>query len=84
MAFTLMLNRPRMDNRDCIRGWEWVALSEFGAFEHEPYAEVLAVRLEKEWCLELGDGESIHVWKDGKPKPARALPVIDDDWEIPF
>jgi len=82
MSYTLMIQQPVFDNRDCIRGTTTRALPEFGAFETEAFAFYKAAMIHDAWCLDLGDGDNIQVWKDGKRVVcARAALFFD---ECPF
>ena len=78
MAFTLKIQRPIFDNRDCIRGTTTRPLNEFGSFETEAFAFRKAEMIHDDWCLELGDGDNVQVWKDGK-RVMRAYPMVTAD-----
>lgn len=63
--YTLAIQSPIFDNRDCIRGTRTTQLREFGAFETLAWAFRKADQLHDEWSLDLGDGANIQVWSDG-------------------
>lgn len=85
MAFTLKIQSPIFDNRDCIRGTRTHTLTEFGSFETEAFAFRKAVMVHDDWHLDLGDGANVQVWKDGE-RVVRARPMVTDDGEsdLPF
>jgi hypothetical protein len=83
--YTLAIQSPIFDNRDCIRGTRTTILREFGAFETLAWAFRKADRLHDEWKLDLGDGDNVQVWQDGKRvQRPRAEWAKDDDFELPF
>jgi hypothetical protein len=85
MAFTLAIQQPIFDNRDCIRGTTTRPLTEFGSFETLAFAWKKADMVHREWRLDLGDGDNIQVWENGK----RSMPPIlsmtaDGELDLPF
>ncbi|KKI36000.1 hypothetical protein VI03_24765 [Burkholderia vietnamiensis] len=66
MAYTLKIQSPVFDNRDCIRGTRTRSLPEFGSFETVAFAFKKADLLHDQWHLELGDGDNIQVWENGQ------------------
>lgn len=84
--YTLAIQSPIFDNRDCIRGTRTTQLREFGAFETLAWAFRKADQLYHAWSLELGDGDNIQVWRDGArvTRPLAAWASSDDDFDLPF
>jgi hypothetical protein len=88
MAFTLKLQYPIFDDRDCIRGSRTEALPEFGAFETAAYAFKLADKIYHDYGFDLGDGENVQVWSDGarvyRDLPKAPVLIDADDDGCPF
>lgn len=81
MAYTLKIQSPIFDNRDCIRGTVTRALPEFGSFETVAFAFKKAGMIYEEWHLHLGDGDNVQVWQDGQ-RIVCAMPSVENgDWE---
>lgn len=84
MAFTLKIQSPIFDSRDCIRGTRTRALAEFGSFETEAFAFRKAAMIHDAWSLDLGDGDNVQVWKDGERVLCANPMAIDDDGDLAF
>jgi endo-1,4-beta-mannosidase len=82
--YTLWMKQPVFDHRDCIRGTTTMHMPEYGAFETAGMAAKKADMLYTELRLDLGDGEMVLVFKDGKPLPRVCRDDGPDDWECPF
>jgi hypothetical protein len=82
--YTLAIQFPIFDNRDCIRGTRTRTLPEFGAFETLAWAFRKADMVHDDWRLDLGDGDNIQVWQDDRRVTRPRAAWADDDYELPF
>ncbi|WP_321967194.1 hypothetical protein [Burkholderia cepacia] len=76
MAYTLKIQSPVFDNRDCIRGTVTRSLPEFGSFETVAFAFKKADMIHDEWHLDLGDGDNVQVWQDDQ-RVVRPICLVD-------
>lgn len=88
MSYILALQSPVYDGRDAITGWRTRLMPEYGFFETIGMAFKKADLLHDEFRLDLGDGDNIQVWEDGRrvhrAPSAQGIAYWPADPNLPF